>query len=694
MRLTTRTLPFFLLIVSALMTMACSPIKSLVNQRWPPISVADQQRVAIDTANRQLRALDRPDVFVRLAREDITSLAQDEIKKRLPEAGIDLGVAHGARFSNIGVELVEQGIRVQLDYDLTLTKVKAVETVHLAGSLEGTIAVNTTDARLQLRPAFSRAEVREIGFGKGWGGDFLVPIVDLALHNFLDNVNARFRDPVELDLALKKHLVPDFDKLFATNDRLTIGAAKIGEVNVALGPTAILIRPEGIAVLAEVGTEAVDTADAVEAGAPDATPGLPVSFAQYAASFSAMADAFPAPKSGTTVLVQKDLLERILNRALSLLRVDFTYHLADQRIPFAKEIDRGVKEVKDCGGLRKACPPSECNKECSGESCDRDCNVQSCGTCASYSCDHNCGKWNAWCKAQQKACETERGAREALCRTKVESCNALQLAKRKECQGEIAACKVRRETKRIACQAEVQKCKLEEDAKCLATKVANETRVTECKSAREALRIVDQAVRLGSVSGAVSATGITIEGDIGAVAFTGGLQRVMLDFGVKASSGVDVQVRFVPKGLGGLACVAGFDKTFSNVAVGSVQRRGVDAAITTETRTDGTLVLKLTTEPIDVEAQLVIPPLLMMAPDLELQMKCMLGVAALEAAAAYVLTFDSDKAEMVLGHFTHRFPPQTLEIPVRVMDLQFGKRKIALLPLWNRSTIGFSGTVK
>lgn len=645
------------LLVASFASSACAVIQKRVNDRWPPLSVEDQRRAAIESSMASLEGLSEPNVYARLADAEFRAAVVPRIQARLASTTTIAGV-RALAFSSPRLSLAEQGMGVEAAFSLVLDEYD----LPLAGRLRGEVALSTAGDALIVRPAFSHLRLTSVdedaedNLLERLGKKAAVELVDSALHHFVDNLNgALFDPPIALPIRL-----PPVELLKEKIVDAGVATAKVRQaIGIVLeyGGAALLVEPEGVTLLAEVSASTV--------AAPRATR-TPSSFADLRAKFSARAQrSFPTSDAASSLLVSKELVRGALNEGLARVDVELEaenfIHIPPEKGTFATDIRaHDPQKLPDCSQVRRPFEGYECGS-CSQDACNGPCSIRAC------SCAGKSGLSKRKCELiERPACQVAQNAERAAC----------------------GACKTAKAAEKAACDAKVAACKTEREARRVVSDLENTARVAACSADKLALKLVDGLVKFGELRGELRIDRSHVLAKVRRIELGPGLQRAEVRADVDAWADTWLRVHVNPEGAGHLACVFSFQKTITPRA----ELRGLNvelgASMSVTRMADGALALEIVTDEKRLDVDLHPSPYALLVEDPGFALNCSFLAVALPIVAGVELLRKGDVPPAlapIFGDFEVPLRSQTHTLRIGALNLD----GLRLMPIWTDAHLGF-----
>ncbi len=400
---------------------ACHSVKKMINKKFPPLTVIDQQMKAIEQNLYSIDSLD-PSIGVFLHKQLINTILPDKIQKTVEELKDSNLLIH--KFIPT-LYFEKQAIVIKSDFHFSLPQ----EGIDIKGNMIGFSAVSVVGDSLFLHNSLRTLKIKSIKCSKkiSLKKRALVRLVRPVLRNFLNNINGIFfKKPAVINIGWKETLTFDPKEMF--KGRGTEISGNTTEAVRFLTQTVVLINQKGVSVLLELDTQP-QISHIEEIGVQTTTykkTDLKKKFEQlqkkynekWDINFSSVADT-----ADMLVAISKSEIAGILNE---LLASGFTLK---QKIELPKTV------LKEKMGIKES---------------DIDCNRAH--TKFSYpkfkrrNCSRGCEWWNIDCKRLETQCNLAEEARRTAYNGNRESARVLHQANN---EASIAACKLFKETNNI-----------------------------------------------------------------------------------------------------------------------------------------------------------------------------------------------------------------------------------------------------
>lgn len=178
------------LLLPVILFHSCTPLRALLNNKFPPLSTNDQQYVSIEKNLSGLKDF-VPQVGIHIDKGIIIQYLPKKIKE----------VAEAINDENVIVQSLDpklsfdkQGIFIDADFSIEIPK----QNIEIKGNFIGVTAVSNIKDSLYLRSAFNSLNIKNIKFTKKTNltKKTLVKIIYPILKNYIENLNSQvFKKP-------------------------------------------------------------------------------------------------------------------------------------------------------------------------------------------------------------------------------------------------------------------------------------------------------------------------------------------------------------------------------------------------------------------------------------------------------------------------------------------------------------------
>lgn len=399
---------------------SCSSPRTLINQKFPPLAIKDQQFASIERNLLDINDME-PHLGIHIDKEILLEYLPKEVQKAAIALEDENVIIHEFEPT---ISLEKQGIFIEADFFITVPNEKA----SIRGKLKGITAVATEGDSIYLRSALSSLKIKSIKFEKKPGikrraiAKLMVPV----LKNFIDNLNGVYLNkPTAIYAGWGETYKVSLKKLFKDPETEVIADSLI--VSRYTKRTSTRIRPDGISVLVELsGNKPVHQDTLINPLTKKRTE------AEVDKIFNTYNNKFDArwltvfepidPNASITASVSKAEISKVLNEALARpITLKRRFSLPATSFNEKLEVKRG--DI-DCQKVRT----SFSYPSFKGDACDWNCKKKILGQEVD---DPFCVAAKTACKvkretervAWQAARETARIAHQALNESKVVACN-------------------------------------------------------------------------------------------------------------------------------------------------------------------------------------------------------------------------------------------------------------------------------
>jgi len=405
------------LICASIFFHSCTPLRTIINNEFPPLSTTDQQYVSVE---RNLIGLEdfKPHMGLNIDKDIIIQYLPAEIKK----------AAEAINDENIKVQNLEpklsfdkQGVFINADFSIAIPKYD----VEIKGSFLGVTAIATEKDTLYLRSALSSLKIKSIKFTKKpkLSKKALANLISPILRNYIENLNGQiFKKPTVIYTGWGETYKLNLKEMFKDpNTEVIADTIKISQF---IKKTSIRVKSSGVSVMVELMKDnpSIDVST-IPSPKTRTDAELTKIFKQFDAKYDSTWLSVFEPidvKSLVVTNISKSEISNIFNDALSkqiILKQKFT--IPETTFNENLEITR---EKIDCQKLRKDFNYKRYRRD---------------------DCDHGCESWNFPCKAGEKACNVKEEVKVAADNIKYEVEKAAHNVAN---ESRVAACDVWRET--------------------------------------------------------------------------------------------------------------------------------------------------------------------------------------------------------------------------------------------------------
>lgn len=406
-----------LLLCASVFFHSCTPLRTIINNEFPPLSTTDQQYVSVE---RNLVGLAdfKPHVGLNIDKEIIIQYLPAEIKK----------AAEAINDENVKVQNLEpklsfdrQGVFIDADFLITIPKYDA----EIKGNFIGVTAISTEKDTLYLRSALSSLKIKSIKFTKKpkLSKKALANLISPILKNYIENLNGQiFKKPTVIYTGWGETYKLNLKEMFKDpNTEVIADSIKISRF---IKKTSIRVKSSGVSVMVEL-IKDKPSIDASTIPSPKTRTDAELTkiFKQFNAKYDSTWLSVFEPidiKSLVVTNISKSEISNIFNDALSkqiILKQNFV--IPEATFNEKLEVKRG--EI-DCQKVRTDFDYPSFN---------------------GASCDWHCSKYDVFCKASREACKVKREAERVVWQASRETA---RIAHQAENETKVVACNVWRET--------------------------------------------------------------------------------------------------------------------------------------------------------------------------------------------------------------------------------------------------------
>lgn len=642
--------------VVAIVFTSCKPLKTAINNQFPPLSTIDQQYASIERNLGEISDFE-PHVGINIDKDIILKYLPTEIKNEAESIDDENIIIQNIEPK---VSLDRQGILIEADFSILIPKndveIKILnenakikipkESIEIKGYLNGLTAVSTKSDSLYLRSAVNSLKVKSIKFTKKpkLPNETLAKLISPILKNYIENLNGTFlKKPTTIYTGWGETYKVSLKKMF--KDPNTEVIADSLTATRFIKKSCIRIKSNGISVMIQLMKDkpikdTSTTPTITQKTNPELTKIFNAFNEKYDSTWISIFEPIDIKHLAVTN-ISKSEISKILNETLSkqiILKQNFIIPEAT----FNEKLEVKKEDI-DCQKVRTDFNYPNFN----GDSCDWDCmhtiKVGICPFCKKV-------------RLEDPPCAASR----RVCRIRVEA--------------ERIAWQTARETARIARQ------------------VQNEAKVAACNVWREATGILALGRFKGDVSGSGKAT-INLR----SFNFNSDLSEIML----KYSGGVDAKLRanleLKPIDLGNIFfCFTNYDKKISSNI--NVDIPEVTSKILITPRQEGEdLFLNIKVDKVRYNASINPSPLHSLLLDPEFQLKCpisnLLNLVTVGIGAGKFLGMVKLAPEhelLLLGKVSGSYGIDAIEIPFKPITFKINGEEKKSLIFWKNKSFQFA----
>lgn len=623
------------LFCTALFFLSCKPLKTLVNNEFPPLRTTDQQYASIE---RNLIGINEfePHIGLHIDKNIIIEYLPAELKKAA-EAINDENVI----VKNLDPKLVfdKQGIFIEADFLVHIPKYKA----EIMGSFIGSTSISTEGDSLYLRSALNSLNINSIKFSRKpkLSGRVLASLLTPILKNYIENLNGEiFKKPTAIYAGWGEIYKLKLKEIFRdTNTEVSVDAIEISRFT---KKSSIRIHSNGISLMVELtknkpATDSLSKTSAKTRTNSELTKIFKIFNNKYDSSWSSVFE--PIDEKASILLnISKSEISNILNEALSVpISLKSNFDIPKSIFNEKLEVKRG--DI-DCQDVRTKFDYPDFN----GDSCNWDCmhtiTIGVCPFCRRERVE------DPFCAASRRAC-----------RLRVEA--------------QRIAWQTARETARIAHQLE------------------NEAKVAACNVWRAGLDFL----ALGRFKGDIAGNGKAIV-NFKSFNFNSNLTEITLNYSGGVSAKLKSNIELNPVDLGHVFfCYTNYNKRTSSDIDLNIPEATSKISISS-TRDEENLILKIKLDKIRYNASINPSPLDILLTDPAFLVKCpistILGIATGAARVAKFLDLVKLAPEqelLLMGTVKGEYGIDEMQIPFKPITFKINSEQKKSLIFWNSKSI-------
>ncbi|MBK1895143.1 hypothetical protein [Chryseobacterium paridis] len=618
---------------------SCTPLKTALNKKFPPISPIDQQYISVEKNLSELTDF-KPHIGAHVNKDIIVQYLPKEIKR----------VTEGINDENIIVQNVnpklsfdQQGIFIEADFSVKFPKYE----IEAKGNFLGVTAISTQADSLYLRSALTSLKIESIKFLKHpkISQKALAKLIAPILKNYINNINGQiFKKPTIVDIGWGDSYKLSLKEMFKNPDTEII--ADSIKVSRFVKKSSGRIQSDGISVMAELVKDKPTNVNTTVTSSisPRTNSELSKIFKVFNEKYNDIWLSVFEPidiKSSITAHISKAEISSIFNEAFSkpiILKQNFI--IPQTAFNEKLEVKRG--DI-NCQKVRTDFKYPDFK----GDRCDWDCmhtiTVGVCPFCRRV-------------RLEDPVCAATRRA----CKIRVEA--------------ERVAWQVARETARIAHQAE------------------NEAKVVACNVWRETLDFL----ALGRFKGEISGDGKAFI-NLQSLSFNQELSEITIPYSGYVDATLQSNLELKPVDLGHIFfCFSDYDKKVtSDIDINIPQ---VVSKISINSAREGeNLLLNIKPGNISYHASINPSPLHSLLLDPRFQIQCpislLLTLAQIGVAAGEFLNMVKLAPEqklLLLGQTNGSYPIDNFQIPIKPIEFKINGEQKKSLIFWNSKSIQFT----
>lgn len=618
---------------------SCTPLKTALNKKFPPISTIDQQYVSVEKNLSELEDFS-PHIGVHVDKDIIIQYLPSEIK-RATEGINDENII--VRDVNPKLSFDRQGIHIEADFTINLPKYD----IEAKGNFKGVTASSTKSDSLYLRSALSSLKIKSIKFEKKpkLSQKALAKLISPILKNYMDNINGQiFKKPTVIDIGWGQSYQLSLKEMFKNPDTEVI--ADSIKISRFVKKSSLRIQSNGISVMAELVKDKPSN-NSTKKNSPD----KPKTDAELSRLFKIFNEKYDShwlsvfepidAKSSVTALVSKAEISSIFNEAFSkpiLLKQKFNI----PEIAFNEKLEVKRGDI-NCQKVRTDFKYPDFN----GASCD----------------------WNCMHTITIGVCPFCR-------RVRVED---------PVCAATRRACRIRVEAERLAWQAARETARI-------AHQIENETKVAACNVWRETLDFL----ALGRFKGEISGNG-KASVHLQSLNFNTDLSQMTLQYSGDVNALLKSNLELKPVDLGHIFfCFSDYDKKTSSDLNINIPMASSKIFITS-TREGENLLLNIKPGSISYNASITPSPLHNLLLDPRFQVQCpisllltlgQIGIAAGEFLNLVKIT--PEQKLLLLGQTKGSYNIDDFRIPFKPIEFKINGEQKKSSVFWNSKSVQFT----
>ncbi|MDC8106946.1 hypothetical protein MTQ00_20815 [Chryseobacterium sp. B21-037] len=397
---------------------SCTPLKTALNKKFPPVSTIDQQYTSVEKNLSELTDFS-PHIGVNIDRDIILQYLPPEIKK----------AAEAINDENILVQNVtpklsfdKQGIFVEADFSVRFPKYS----IEATGNFKGVTAVSTKSDSLYLRSALTSLKIESIQFLKHpkISQKVLAKMLSPILKNYIDNVNGQiFKKPTIINIGWGQSYQLSLKEMFKNPDTEII--ADSIRISRFVKKSSVRIQSTGVSIMAELTKEKplINDLKSISQNKPRSEAELSKLFKLFSEKYDNLWLSVFEPidaKSSVTANVSKAEISSIFNEAFSN-PISLKQNFIIPQTSFNEKLEVKRGDI-NCQKVRTDFKYPDFNGP---------------------SCNWSCSRWDPICHSTRAACRVRREAQRVIWQTARETA---RIAHQVENEAKVAACNVWRET--------------------------------------------------------------------------------------------------------------------------------------------------------------------------------------------------------------------------------------------------------
>lgn len=627
------------LVFASTILYSCKPLKTLVNNEFPPLSTTDQQYVSVERNIARIEAL-KPHIGIHIDKGIILEYLPAEIKKATEAVKIESIIVQKLEPK---LSFEKQGIFIDADFEINIPEQKA----EIRGRFIGVTAVSTGADSLFLRSALSSVKIKKIKFTKkpGFSRRALASSITPILKNYIENINGQiFKKPTVIYTGWGETYKLNLKEMFKDpNTTVTADTIKVSRYTKR---NSIRIGTNGISIIAELSkTEDVKDTLSNITNQPRTDSELTRIFSNYSNKFdNCWLTVFEPINEKASIIanISKQEISNILNEGLSKpIILNQIFSIPEATFNEKLEVKRG--DI-DCQKVRTKFEYPDFN----GDRCDWDCmHTVTIGICP--------------------LCRRER-VEDPIC-----------AASRR-------ACKLRVEAERIAWQAARETARI-------AHQVENEAKVAACNVQRQAMDFM----ALGRFKGNVSGSGKAVI-NLNSFSFKNDLTEIGINYSGNVDAKLKANLELNPVDLGYIFfCFSDYSKRISSDINLNIPE-ATSTILINSSRDGDNLNLNIKLDKVSYDASINPSPLHSLLLDPQFAVQCpistLIGLVSISVAVGKFLgmvKLAPEQELLLLGKVKGKYGVDEMQIPFKPISFKINKgdEKKSLI-FWNSKSIQFA----
>ncbi len=637
----------------------CKSLRKVINKKFPPVSYTEIQCSSIIQSSSNIADI-KPSVGIHIEKQFLEDNLKGFIQKEISEIK---STEFEIRDQKINVELVNQGIKANIEFDMLLIKSK----IELKGNLEGYVWVSSKDENIILKGTFKDINFKSLKVLKksNLGKVALANLISNILNNYIENINGLLeKKSYTINTGWGKLYQLELDKILKSNK--TKITSKPISISRFIEKNSIRINHHGISVIGQFSKimipEKPETEQILKNPNGTKKKNCQKEFEIFDKKFETIwVDNFEKinPEANLVANISKLEFSKIINEVLAN-KIELSQDFEIPNETFNVNIE-AKKENIDCSRVKTefSFPEFSFPEFSFPEFKGLDCNF-------------GCKWYDVPCKGAEAACRLTKKTEELAYKAARESARITHQTARESAR---ITHQTARESARIAHQGE------------------NNVKEAACVAKRELTGFLDLGVFKGNVSGSgkcnIAINSFSIHND---------LSKVDINYEASAQVGLNSYIELNPQDLGYMfLCYSSYNsKTNSKIDLNVPQN---SPSFTVSNYRDGDnlkIGFKLNSLPFNAEIDK--SPLHELLIDPELRLKCpymhnVLLIGSTSTAIASLLKIIKLKPEielLLLGKVKGNFDIDQIEISVKPIAFEINEQEqIKSIIYWNEKSIKF-----